>query len=232
MSNIVNGVLSVGSFDPTGNPGEYTFMNAIYNNQTDFEGLGTEAINTGFVLYIPASDLAGPSMIPGVVHRYKITSVTRLDYNHISGTIIWNEDGQEVDQPTNGVDCIISQTSIKKSFGFPVSEIIYPTLLAGVPLAAINLDTNNITDNLASGQDKFISNFLDSDWEVQYGDDFPSIILNHLLSTTSVKVNVFEEKGSGYFGLSHVDWLISNTNIKLMIAPDSEFCGKVEIQTL
>jgi hypothetical protein len=232
MGRIINGILFVGSFDPTGNPGEYQFHNALYTNQTDVDGLGTDALEVGFVVYIPASDLAGPNMIPGVVHRYRLTIMSIINYNHISGTIIWDEKGSELDQPTNGVDCIISQTSIKNSFGFPVSEDIYPTLQAGFPMAAINIDTKSITDNLAQRQDKFISNFETEDWVIQNGELYPSIILSHGLSTTSVKINVFQDRGDGYFGMSYVDWFINNTVIKLMIAPNSAFSGKVEIQTL
>jgi len=149
MGRFIHGVISATSYDPTGMPGEYTFTNAVYSNVADVEGLGTSALATGFLIYIPAVDNVNFYPIPGVAHRYKITALTIEDSSHISGTIIWNEEGAELDYPGVGVDAIISQTSVNNIFGFPVSEMVYPTLAGGTSLAALNLDTSIITDNLA-----------------------------------------------------------------------------------
>ena len=53
MARIINGALTVDAFNPTGNPGEYTFENAIFNNQSDATGNGAYDVQVGFVLFFP-----------------------------------------------------------------------------------------------------------------------------------------------------------------------------------
>ena len=50
MSRIIHGTLFVASYQPTGNPGEWTITNAIYTNVSDDTGQGAYAIQTGFVM--------------------------------------------------------------------------------------------------------------------------------------------------------------------------------------
>jgi hypothetical protein len=113
MARIINGTLYVNSFSPTGNPGEYTFVNAIYDNQADVTGNGALDVQAGFVLYIPAKDPISQISLPGVAHRYKIASVSSATVSTLSATMLWNERGPEVDLPLDESYCIISEDTIK-----------------------------------------------------------------------------------------------------------------------
>lgn len=156
MSRIIHGILSVPSFNPTGNTGEYSFTNAVYQNQSDMEGYGVSGIKEGFILVVPASDLAASNMIPGAAHRYRLTSVTDLDFANatFSGVMVWDETGEEIDQPTNGVACIISEPTPNYRFGLPVSSQVYPDLSPGLSEAAHALDLLQIIDTLGTDWNK------------------------------------------------------------------------------
>lgn len=146
----VNGILTVPSFTPTGNPGEYTITGATYNNQGDSSGAGTSAIAIGFVLYVQASDVNSFAPIPGKAHRYRVTAVTVVDQATVNLTIIWDETGPEIDTPTNGVDAIITSVSTNNKYGFSTEESLYPTLAAGLVSGMLNADVQKVTDALAA----------------------------------------------------------------------------------
>ncbi len=235
MSRITNGMLLVGTFESTENSGEYSFQDALFVNQADVEGLGSTALTQGCILYVPASDAKVPNMIPGVVHRYKLTEITgRSDNDHISAVMVWAEDGPEIDQPTSGSYCIISQRSTKHGFGFPVSDQIYPDLGAGVAQAAMNLETKVITDLLASETQKVFKIFTTEDWVTENSGVSKSLTLSNELGTSSLEVNIFSSLGGGFFTPTFVDWVASETTIKLLIAdiPSAIFSGKVEIKPI
>jgi len=111
MSRIINGVLFVASYDPTSNPGEYTFTNAEFNNQADMTGAGAGDIQVGFILYVPAADINTFMPIPGVSHRYKIVSIQSQDVTYISATILWDEAGVEMDTPISGDYAFITEST-------------------------------------------------------------------------------------------------------------------------
>ena len=147
MARPINASLFVNSFSPTGTPGEYTFDSAFFNNQTDATGNGASDAVVGSVLYVPASDLNTGFLAAGVVHRYKLTQLTVIDTQTISGTMIWDEKASgEIDQPANGSYCLFSEVTANNGFGLPPSETVYPELPAGSSLAAQNLDARDISD--------------------------------------------------------------------------------------
>lgn len=156
MSRIINGTINVPSFDPTGNPGEYTFTNATFASQSDISGNGAFLLATGFLIYVPASDPNTFLQIPGTVHRYRITDLQILDSATVSGTLIWNEDGDEFDAPTAGVDAIISASSPNLNYGLPVDPALYTTLPPGAATGAYNVDILSIMDMQPTGEPKFV----------------------------------------------------------------------------
>lgn len=146
MTRIVNGTLTVPSFDATENVGAYTITGAIYVSQTDTQGNGTLDVQPNMVLYVPASDAGSFFPIPGVTHRYKITSVTIVDQQTVNLSVVWDELGNEVDVPTNGAVCIITQVSENRLLGYELAEQFYPDIAPGTTTGAANCDIQNIQD--------------------------------------------------------------------------------------
>jgi hypothetical protein len=146
MARPIIGTLEIPTFVSTGTPGEYTFTDAIYNNQADATGNAAFDLAVGFVVFIPATDINTAQPIPGLAHRYKLTAVTTTDGVSVDGTIEWYETVPIMDLPTNGATCIVSQPSIIKKYGFLVSELVYGNVPAGVPTSSYNIDTEQITD--------------------------------------------------------------------------------------
>lgn len=140
MARIINGSLFVSSFDSTGNPGEWIITGAIYTNVTDATGNGAYDLQVGFLLYTPASDINTFMVVPGVVHRYKITQLEVVDSSTINATILWDEGGDEVDAPTNGALSIISEPGAGLELGLPVSAAIYADILPGTDLGVVAAD--------------------------------------------------------------------------------------------
>ena len=75
LSVIINGTVRVELYTATGNPGEYTFTTGVFNNQSDQTGNGALDIQIGDLMYIPARNQISVDLIPGVFHRWKITSL-------------------------------------------------------------------------------------------------------------------------------------------------------------
>jgi hypothetical protein len=149
MARIINGQLYVPSFDPTGNPGEYTFTDALYENQADTQGDGAFAVQVGFLIYAQASDPNTYAPISGVSHCYKITNISSVTFNTISATILWNEEGPEVDVPTSGTNCIISENTSRLDLGLPSSLNVYVSLPPGAAESAFNNNLRSIIDKLS-----------------------------------------------------------------------------------
>lgn len=167
MSTIVNGIITIASWDSTGNPGEYTITGAIFQSQSDTTGNGAYLVQPGFVIYVPASDPNTFAQIPGVVHRYQITSVDIVDVQTINATVLWNEVGPEIDTPTNGVDSIISAVTPNRQLGLPVDPLLYNTLPAGAATSAYNIDTSDILDEKdAATTFKYTQTLPLTQWEV------------------------------------------------------------------
>lgn len=145
--------MNVGSYDPTGNPGEYTFTGAVYENVSDASGSAAFDIVPGFVVYIPAQDPNTAQPVTGEAHRYVLTSVTVLTATTINGTVLYSEyDFPGTDLPLNGSLAIISQPGANKDLGFPVSSEVYNLLLPGMTQASADADLQNIIDpNLGGG---------------------------------------------------------------------------------
>ena len=146
MARVVNGTLYVPTFDTTGNPGEYTFSGATYDNQADATGNGAFDIMPGFVLFIQATDINLATPVPGIAHRYKLTVVAVIDGSTIDGTVLWDEGGSEVDMPSNGSYCIITDKTSEHLFGMPSAVGVYANLPAGLDIGAIGVDIRNTAD--------------------------------------------------------------------------------------
>jgi len=153
MSRIINGVLSIPAFTPTVTPGEYTFSNAAYTNQSDIAGNGTSELAVGYILIVPASDTINFNMIPGVAHRYKLTSLTIEDSSHVAGTMIWDEDGAEIDSPTGNSLVLISEPTTHYKFALPVSDTVYSGLASGITTAAQAIDLQQKIDTVGTDWD-------------------------------------------------------------------------------
>lgn len=172
MSRIVNGVVSIPSFNPTGNPGEYTIAGAQFSSQSDTSGSGAYLVAVGFVVYVPASDPNTLLEIPGVIHRYRLTAVNVTDVGTFDGTVIWDEEGDELDTPTNGATCIISATTPNRALGLPVDPMLYTSLPAGAATSAYNVDTEDILDkSIGGGSYKFVQASPATQWNVTHNQD-------------------------------------------------------------
>jgi len=146
MARVINGTLFVPVYNSTSNPGEWNFTGATFDNQADATGNGAGDITTGFLLFIQATDNFLATPVPGIVHRYRLTSVTIIDTQTIDGTILWDEFGPEVDQPTNGSYAIICEPSFIKAYGTPASVAIYPNLPPGADISSYVVDNRNRKD--------------------------------------------------------------------------------------
>jgi hypothetical protein len=147
VSRIVSGTLYIDSFVSTG-PGEYTFTDAIYENQADPTGAGSLAITPGYILFVNAVDPSTQVPIPGVVIRFKITQIIAADGLHLSAKILWDDEGTQDDDPQNASYALISEPTVYHQFGLPESEIVYPNLQGGIYENAIVKDIRHITDKL------------------------------------------------------------------------------------
>jgi len=149
MARIVQGTLFVSDYTPTGTPGEYSFSDAVYDNQADATGNGSYDLAPDFIMYIPATDEVSASPVPGVSHRYKVKQVISRDGLHLSAIIEWDEDGSYTDLPTNGSYAIICENTPKLNFGLVPSKDVYPNIAGGTAESAYNNDLRRIADKLA-----------------------------------------------------------------------------------
>ena len=146
MARIISGTLIVPGFTNIG-AGEWTFQEAVYSTVSDATGTGVGAITTGFIVYVPGAD-SEFNPLTGVMHRYKLTAISNknAEASKFDGTILWDEGGDEVDQPQNGCFCIISEASANKHLGCPVSQQNYSDLGAGQDMYALVTDARSVID--------------------------------------------------------------------------------------
>jgi|ERR1035437_1671327 hypothetical protein len=156
MAQPINGTLYVDAYVPTGNPGEYTFTNGLYNNQND-TGNGAYDIVPGFVIYVAPTSINTGVMIGGVSNRYILTSVEVVDTIKVSGTMLWDNKDAEVDLPTNGIFAIIAQTTANLKLAVPPVDNIYNDLTPGTTLATMLSDVVNIMDKIGGSTVRFKS---------------------------------------------------------------------------
>lgn len=157
MARIVNGALYVDTFTPTGNPGEYTFENALFNNQADLTGNGAYDITVGFVVFIAATDKNTYMPVAGVTNRYLLTSVEYIDAVRLSGTVLWDSLEEEIDIPTGSTFSLIAQTTPNLKLAIPAIDSIYPDITSGSTLAAMLNDIINIMDKMSTALPSNIS---------------------------------------------------------------------------
>ena len=151
MARLVTGTLRVESLSGGVEPGTYDFENATYLNLADLNGDGAYAVQVGFAVYLAALNTLSFETIPGVFHRYRITALTINSFDSISGTLAWDEPGEEQDAPAAPTTGIISQKSAGKGFAFPALESVYSDLPNGIGLSALALDMVNIVDTISGG---------------------------------------------------------------------------------
>jgi hypothetical protein len=228
VARIINGILEVASFDPTGIPGEYTFTSAVYTNSADATGNGAYDLAAGFVLTVPAADVNSGLGIVGVTHRYKITSITVEDFNHISGKILWDEDGPEFDMPTVQAVCLISEVTPNHLFSLPPDDTTYANIPPGASLNAIITDIKNITDKFVSGGggngvQRYVRNFNSTDWVSG------SLQVVHNLNSTDVDFQVLENVAGIFEPTSVGVRYLNSTTLELLIEPTAVFTGKVVV---
>ena len=151
MARIKNGSLHVIQYFPTINTGEYTFVDAIFDNQADATGNGSLDIQVGYLVIVPSIDPNTLAPLPGVAHRYKITSIvsgSNVDGIHISATILWDECTPFCDPFLDNSYASLSEPSINLKLSLPVSEEVYPDLYGGIDEASYNNDLRCKIDSL------------------------------------------------------------------------------------
>lgn len=151
MSQAVNGVLYVDFFSATENPGEFTFENAVFNNQNDSTGEGAFLIDQSFVLFSPLVDPNTFMPIVGLVARFKFTSLTYIDSSTISGTVLYDQPGELVGSPNNAVYCLVSKVTPNLRLATPPIDALYFDISAGNTIAAMMNDLINIVDTAGGG---------------------------------------------------------------------------------
>lgn len=228
MARLLNASLFVQEFDSV-TPGEYTFTSAPFSNQTDTAGEGTAAVREGFLLYVPAMDVNTAFPIPGVVHRYRLTEVTIIDGQTLSGTILWDEPGDEIDTPSNGVYCLLSEPTPNLRLGYPPSDQVYTELPAGSTVAAMLADVKNIVDLLDyKGKETATLDFLVTDW-TDNGDGTSSMTLTHTLNAETLIIDVWERVNGTFVKVPLYPKQVNNTSIKMDIVSSQKFAGQVTI---
>jgi len=182
MTTPILAELFVEYFNPTGNPGEYTFENARFNNQSDATGSGAYDIMVGMVLYVQATNGATAFPVTGITHRYRLTVVEVIDPGTISGTMIWDELGDEEDQPTSGAYCLLTEVTPNRKLGMLPSDQIYTDVPLGSTTAALRSDVKNILDHAAAPgggvqSDRFV--FVEQvNWSVAHNKGTSKLIVS------------------------------------------------------
>lgn len=159
MTRPINASLFVSDFLATATPGEYTIVGATFNNQADATNNGAGDVTVGFTLYVPAFDLSLGAPIPGVFHRYRLTSVSSPDANTLNATILWDESGPEQDVPASSSFCMLSQPSTEHGFSMLPLDSVYPGLPSGMTSAALVLENRDVTDaivGMTPGTPKYV----------------------------------------------------------------------------
>lgn len=187
-TRLINATLVPVSFDPTGNPGEYTFTSAAYNNQADESGNGAYDVAVGWVLYVPSTNFNTGTLVPGVLHRYRLTAVTPVDPQTVSGTMVWDETGAEgLEVPTNGVGCGLSQVSPNLGLGYAPNDTLYPELQTGSTVESVQTDLVNIVDQHEG------SSGPSSTYKTTIGDATTLVfVVHHALASLDVSATIYE----------------------------------------
>lgn len=191
MPTPISAELFVPVFTPTGNPGEYSFDSAAFNNQADVTGNGAADVTVGMALYVQASSLATAMPITGVQHRYRFTQVIVVDAATLSGVVVWDEPGPEEDQPSNGCYCLLAQVTPKLKLGLVPVDTSYPSITPGSSMSAVLNDVRNIEDNISGGAGAGVKHY-----------DFPVSlrwVVNHGMGTKSFVASYRDAAGQRFY---------------------------------
>ena len=148
---IFQGILTVDQFLATGTLGEYSISSGLFRSETDPTFEGAFSIVPGMVVYVQSADVATADPLPGVGHRFLITSATPLSEDRVDLTIHWAEDGDEVDVPLNQSVALLSEATPNRSYGLPPSPWVYDRIPSGLWEAAILADIRAISDHNTGG---------------------------------------------------------------------------------
>jgi len=139
MARIINGTLYVDSYDSTSydgtSAGVWSFTNAVFNNQASATGNGSLDIRPGFIVFVPAADPYSFNPVPGLAQRYILVDIvpnSNSDCIHLSGTILWDDDGIEEDIPLNYSYALLSENTTNRQYSLPVSDGVYVNLPGGI----------------------------------------------------------------------------------------------------
>lgn len=151
MAKMISGTLYVDAYTSTGNLGEYTFESGLFNNQNDSTGSGAYDLAVGFVIFVTPTDVNTGFPISGTSQRYVITELTVLDTVRLTGTMVFDEVGEEVNPPAPGMFAILAQTTDNHKLAVPLLDVNYPDLAPGSTISALLNDLINIIDKLGAG---------------------------------------------------------------------------------
>jgi hypothetical protein len=146
MARIFHGVLTVDEFVATGTPGEYAITAATFESVTDPTGAGAFSVTTGMVLYVQAMDVETAEPLPGVAHRFKLTTVSASASDILDCTILWDEGGDEADAPLHRSIALLSEVTPNRKFALPPPSEIFSHIAAGLWEAAVLTDIRTIAD--------------------------------------------------------------------------------------
>ena len=153
MTRILNGTVFVEFFTATGNPGEYVFINGIFDNQSDATGNGALDIQVDDLMYTPALDPISALLVPGVYNRYKITSISNQTGNTFDATVLWDEPLIQTDEPADQSFSLLCRPTDYCKYGLPPSGEVYFNLQGGGTDYALNLNFRDIADLGCTGVD-------------------------------------------------------------------------------
>lgn len=150
MTQKISGTLYVDAYTSTGSLGEYTFENGLFNNQNDSTGSGAYDLAVGFVIFVTPTDANTGFPITGTSQRYVITALNVLDTVRLSGTMVFDEQGVEINPPAPGMFAILAQTTDNHKLAVPLLDVNYPDLAPGSTVSALLNDLINIIDGLGA----------------------------------------------------------------------------------
>ena len=227
--SIVNATLLVETFNPTGNPGEYSFTNAQFLTQYDPNLLGSTVVQPGFVLFVQATDINTGQIIPGEVHKFVITSCSYPTGNSLSGVILWNEPGVEQDAPTNGSYCLLSQATPNLGLGLVPSDEIYPNLPSGLSWGSLLVDLKNIVDLVNYLKTKTASiPFTTPNW-VNNGDNTSTLTISHGLDASNLIVCCWKQSSGLLQMVPLYPVTVDSNSFTFTVITSTVFSGQVSV---
>lgn len=109
-------------------------------------------VQKGWIVYTLAVDVNSGVPIVGIYHRYRISEIiSKTNGTNLTAYIEWDEYGDEIDMPSLGVTCAISEPSLDNKLGSLVSVEVYNDLQTGSSEGQYSADVAKIIDELGTG---------------------------------------------------------------------------------